>query len=118
MARVIHFEIPADDPQRAITFYRAAFAWEIERWKGPTEYWMVRTGEGPGINGALLPRAQLAVTTNTIGVEDLDMAIARVERHGGTTLPAMTIAGVGRFCYAQDTEGNLFGMMQHDPDAV
>jgi predicted enzyme related to lactoylglutathione lyase len=28
----------------------------------------------------------------------------------------MIIPSVGRFCYARDTEGNLFGLMQLDPD--
>ena len=44
MPRVIHFEIPADDPQRAVKFYREAFGWEISTWGGPGEYWLATTG--------------------------------------------------------------------------
>src|SRR2546428_8918775 len=62
---VVHFEIPADDPERAAKFYRELFGWEISRWGNPAgagegpEYWMVRTvptdAKGqptrPGVNG-------------------------------------------------------------------
>ena len=114
--RVIHFEIPADDPERAIAFYRAAFGWEIERFDGPTEYWTAKTGAGAGINGAFVRRGAVPATTNTIAVDDLDAAIASVEDLGGHLAgPPIVIAGAGRFCYASDTEGNLFGMIQRDP---
>jgi len=113
--RVIHFELPADEPERAIAFYRDAFGWEIRKWDGPLDYWTAKTGAGTGIDGAFLPRAMLRATTNTIAVDDLDAAIDRVHRLGGTvTSPPVVIPQVGRFCYAADTEGNAFGMMQHD----
>jgi len=56
VSRVIHFEIPASDPERASKFYQKVFGWKIEKWPGPTEYWLVNTGaEGtPGINGGLM----------------------------------------------------------------
>ena len=38
MARVVHFELPADDPERAIAFYEQAFGWKFEKWEGPLEY--------------------------------------------------------------------------------
>jgi predicted enzyme related to lactoylglutathione lyase len=44
MARIIHFEIPAADPERAAAFYKKVFDWQIEKWPGPMEYWMVTTG--------------------------------------------------------------------------
>ncbi len=43
MPRVIHFEIPASDPERAAAFYKKTFGWKIEKWPGPTEYWLVTT---------------------------------------------------------------------------
>src|SRR2546423_11695103 len=53
MARVIHFEIQAENPDRAISFYENLFGWEFTKWDGPQPYWLVKTGpEGqPGING-------------------------------------------------------------------
>ena len=114
--RVVHFEIPADDPERAIAFYRAAFGWEIARATGPVAYWTAKTGDGAGINGAFVRRGDVDATTNTVAVPDLDAAVADVERLGGRIEGApIAIAGAGRFCYARDTEGNLIGLIQHDP---
>ena len=54
MPRPIHFEIPAENPQRAIDFYTKVFGWTIKKWDGPMEYWMITTGKSPepGIDGA------------------------------------------------------------------
>ena len=59
MPRVVHFEIHADDPERAISFYQSVFGWQFQKWEGPLEYWMIITGpEGtPGINGGLVNRS-------------------------------------------------------------
>ena len=46
MPRVIHFEIVANNPKRAIEFYKEVFGWEFNQWNGPQEYWLVKTGEG------------------------------------------------------------------------
>ena len=51
--RIVHFEIPADDPGRAIAFYGKAFGWTFDKWDGPMEYWMIKTGDGPGIDGGV-----------------------------------------------------------------
>lgn len=58
MPRVIHFEIHAGEPARAISFYEKVFGWTFQKWEGPMEYWLVITGpdDQPGINGGLLPR--------------------------------------------------------------
>ena len=84
MSRVIHFEIPASDPERAANFYRKAFGWKIEKWPGPMDYWMVNTGaEGaPGINGGLMKNTQVKTTTNTIGVDSVDAAVKTVQSAG------------------------------------
>ncbi|WP_244432547.1 VOC family protein [Desulfocurvibacter africanus] len=52
-ARVIHFEIPARDPERANAFYSGVFGWDVRKWEGPEDYWLLTTGpdEEPGING-------------------------------------------------------------------
>jgi uncharacterized protein len=120
MPRVIHFEIPAEDPQRAAAFYKKAFGWKIEKWPGPMEYWMVNTGADgtPGINGGLMRKGNVATTTNTIGVESVDTAISAVTQAGGKLImPKTPIPTVGYFAYCQDTEGNLFGVMQSDSNA-
>jgi len=120
MPRVIHFEIPADSPERAVEFYKKVFGWKFDKWPGPSDYWLITTGKGePGIDGGLLQRPHPgAGTVNTIGVASLDEAVQQVHGAGGkTVLPKMAIPGVGYLAYCQDTEGNTFGMMQADPSA-
>jgi predicted enzyme related to lactoylglutathione lyase len=121
MPRVIHFEIPADEPQRAISFYESVFGWRFERWEGPMEYWLVMTGpqEEPGIDGGLAPRqGSRSGFENTIGVESMDEYLAKIEAQGGKVLrPKTAIPGVGWVAYCQDTEGNTFGLMEDDPAA-
>ena len=121
MSRVIHFEIPAAEPERAAAFYKKAFGWSIEKWPGPTEYWMVTTGAdgAPGINGGLLKKQALTTaTTNTIGVDSVDKAIDAVKSAGGKlVMPKTPIPTIGYFAYLEDTEGNLFGVMQSDANA-
>ena len=120
MPRVIHFEINADNPERAVKFYSKVFGWKIEKWPGGPDYWLAGTGaEGePGINGAILPRTGKLTTVNTISVASVDEAVKDIERAGGKMLqPKMPIPGIGYFAYCQDTEGNVFGVMQSDPSA-
>jgi predicted enzyme related to lactoylglutathione lyase len=122
MSRIIHFEIPADDPERAIKFYEKVFDWQIEKWDGPIEYWLVMTGpeDEPGINGGLARREDPATgVENTIDVMDLDGSLAEVKKHGGEIVrPKMAIPGVGWMAYIKDTEGNVFGLMESDTDAA
>ena len=126
MPRVVHFEIHASDPQRAVTFYEKVFGWSFQKWEGPTEYWLIVTGpdDKPGINGGLVRRrgeidgqAVIAYVC-TVDVDDIDKSTATVEENGGSiALPKMPIPGMGWLVYCKDTEGNIFGMMQGDPNA-
>lgn len=52
--RPTHFEIPVDDVERAQAFWSNAFGWRFQRF-GEWDYWMVMTGEGPGIDGGIMP---------------------------------------------------------------
>lgn len=125
MSRVVHFEIHAEDPQRAINFYANVFGWQFSQW-GDQPYWIIVTGpsDQPGINGGLLPRrgqidgqAVIAYVC-TIDVASLDATIAAIEaNHGILALPKMAMPGVGWLAYYKDTEGNVFGVMQADPQA-
>jgi predicted enzyme related to lactoylglutathione lyase len=119
MSRVIHFEIPADEPKRAVRFYRNVFGWKIDKW-GPMEYWLASTGERdePGIDGAIMRRPDDKGVRNTISVSCLNESIEKVKDEGGKIVsPKRAIPGVGWFVYAEDTEGNIIGMMQEDKNA-
>jgi predicted enzyme related to lactoylglutathione lyase len=112
--RVVHFEITADDQERAAEFYRRSFGWEITNWGGPIDYWLVSSGEGPGIDGAITARMHGQAVINTVQVEGgLEDAVARVVAAGGARVGDINvIPGVGRITYASDTEGNVFGMLE------
>jgi len=118
MSRVVHFEIPADDPARAVKFYTKVFGWKIKKWEGPMDYWLVSTGNGgaPGIDGAIMQRQEMASTVvNSIDVPSVDEFTKKVTKNGGKMVtPKTPIQGVGYFAYCQDTEGNMFGIMQSD----
>ena len=120
--RVVHFEIQADDVQRAKSFYEKVFGWEVSQMmtaeQGGMDYWGLKTGADgtPGINGGLYQRPadkKLYTYDCTVQVENLDKSIEDVKKNGGTiTSEKMEIPGVGWFAGATDTEGNKLGMMQ------
>ncbi|MHA1479802.1 MAG: VOC family protein [Candidatus Thorarchaeota archaeon] len=122
MTRVIYFEMPVDDFDRATKFYEEIFSWTItmhDRPEGP--HYAVNTGDGElqGINGALFKRDdEWSSLVNVIGVKDIDDAIEKIKRRGGEIVfPKTVITGVGYLAYFKDTEGNTFGMMQADSSA-
>ncbi len=119
MPRVVHFEIPADNPQRAGEFYQGVFGWKINKWEGPQPYWLCETGTGDGINGGIMNRSpQFKTVTNTIDVPSLDDYTKKVTKAGGKVVaPKMTIPGVGYLAYCTDTEGNIFSILQGDRSA-
>ena len=127
MPRVVHFEIHADDTDRAAKFYTELFGWTITKWGGPMEYSLVTTGPDAarGINGGLMKRPH-PITGNdgviayvcTIDVDNLDQFMAKAQKIGAQmALPKMPVPGVGWLAYMKDTEGNVFGMMQPDASA-
>ncbi len=122
MNRVVHFEIQADDIDRAKKFYENVLGWKIDQMmkkeEGGMDYWGITTGDSvPGINGGLYKRETASESFYlydcTVEVADIDKAIADVKANGGTiTREKGEIPGVGIFAGAKDTEGNRFGMMQ------
>ena len=129
MNRVVHFEIHADDPERAAKFYREIFGWKIEKWPG-MEYWMVMTAEKDskemGINGGLLPRPTKGAKKGsgvhafvcTVLVENFDEIAKKIKAAGGiVAMPKHALAGMAWQGYFIDTEGNTFGIHQPDKNA-
>jgi uncharacterized protein len=128
---IVHFEIPADQPERAVKFYRELFGWDIKHYEGSAaggmDYWMVQTvpsdAEGhptrPGVNGGLMRRmfpGQAPV--NYIGVADVDEFVGKAERLGAKVLMGKhPVPGMGWFAQLNDTEGNVFAIWQTDANA-
>jgi predicted enzyme related to lactoylglutathione lyase/effector-binding domain-containing protein len=117
-SRVIHFDIPADDPARAAAFYAGALGWKIEQWED-VDYWLCYTGTGDGIDGAIYkrshPREAIKITA---AVADFDAAEKALKEAGGKIVaPKVPVPGVGWLGYVVDSEGNEVGIMQLDPTA-
>jgi len=128
MARAVHFEIHASNPQALIKFYSSLFGWTFNKWEGG-DYWMIHTGpdEQPGINGGLMPRrgplpeSQAAINAFviTVDVDDIDGSVERGKAAGGSiALPKLPVPGIGWLAYLKDPDGNIFGMMQADTSAA
>jgi predicted enzyme related to lactoylglutathione lyase len=115
MPRVIHFAIGMDNPERAVQFYSKVFGWEIRPVGGVPEYWLISTGPDnqPGINGGLFKRQVPINYVHIIDVPSVDSFVARIGENGGkVVVPKMTIPGIGYLAYCQDTEQNVFGIME------
>lgn len=120
--RVVHFEIHVDDPGRAERFFGNVFGWTFDKWEGPEPYWLITTGadDEPGINGGMMKRRDPAGSVyNTIQVDSIDDAVERIEAAGGEIVVGkMAISGVGWSAYFTDTEGNVHGIHEFNPDAA
>ncbi len=129
MSKVVHFEIPADDLERAKSFYGKVFGWQIDSW--PMQNGGVYTGltttavdektmtptEPGAINGGMTLRdTATPAPVITIDVEHIDAALAEIEAAGGSTVtPRTAIPGMGAFGYFKDSEGNVMGLWETTP---
>lgn len=124
--RVVHFEVPFEDGDRARGFYKEAFGWNISQIP-EMSYTMVSSGptseqgmpSEPGfINGGMFQKDSYGVGTPviTVEVDSIDAALERVAALGGTTVvPKETIGDMGWAAYFKDTEGNVMGLWQSAP---
>ncbi len=123
--KVVHFEVPADDAERAHTFYREVFGWQLQPIP-EVNYTMVSTGpsgeQGPTeagyINGGLFARDGEGPgsphPTIVVDVEDIDTALGRIEQAGGKTHSGkIDVMGMGWAAYFVDPEGNVIGLWQN-----
>ena len=120
---MIHFEIPADDVQRAKTFYEQTFGWKIKAYPMPPgagEYLSVVTrkeGE-PGINGGMMKRNMPGQPfTNYISVKSIDATHQTVQANGGTiVMQKQGIGpGMGWISVFKDPENNMIGLHEAPP---
>jgi uncharacterized protein len=122
MNHVQYFEIQADDPKRAIEFYKTVFGWAFTKQDGmPIDYWHIATD---GIDGGLLPRPVPAHAGGTnafacsMQVADFDATAKTILAHGGqVALEKFAVPGKCWQGYFIDTEGNTFGLFEVDENA-
>jgi predicted enzyme related to lactoylglutathione lyase len=119
--RVVHFEIPANQPEKLATFYTELFGWKVE--KVPVhgfDYWTCNTGEGPGINGGIMKRSvPQQCLTNYVKVERVDNYVEKAKALGANLIvPRSAVKGMGWFALVLDPEGNPVGFWQDDTSAA
>ena len=121
MPRIVHFEIYADDVDRASKFYADLFGWDITKWDGPPQmdYRLVNSGDGPGIDGGITGRPFEGIPgINYVHVNDVDDYAGKAQAAGGSVLQSkIPIPGIGYIAICQDTEGNPIGLFQSDETA-
>ncbi|MCL4503024.1 MAG: VOC family protein [Deltaproteobacteria bacterium] len=126
MFNVVHFEIPADDVERARKFYSGLFGWKIEKFTGPTpmEYWEIATGaekgemglSGGGMMQRQMPEERITMYVNVPSVDDY---VAKVKKLGGrVVVPKMAVPEMGYFAVCLDPENNGFGIWEVNPQAM
>jgi len=119
--RFTHFELATTDLEKTAAFYREVFGWQVEKWEGPVEYWLVNTGDAstPGINGGLMHTSkEMTGTINTVEVDDIDTILAKALANGAELImPKDAIPGVGYQAYIRDNCGIVVGLHQADPKA-
>ena len=114
MGRIIHVELTAADLGQAATFYAEAFGWQPEPSPFVEGYLGAQTGEGDGIDGAIMSREyQQQTTIAWIQVDDLDATLDAVVKAGGARAgEVQELPGVGRLAYVRDPEGTVLGLRQ------
>ncbi|MFL5738414.1 MAG: VOC family protein [Actinomycetota bacterium] len=125
MDKVVHFEIPVDDRERAKSFYTSVFEWNLmdSDMGGGQVYTTAQTSniddnmrptEAGAINGGLMDKNPgINAPVITIEVASIDDALKKVEASGGSTItPRTEIPNMGAFGYFKDSEGNVMGLWE------
>jgi predicted enzyme related to lactoylglutathione lyase len=121
--RVVHFEIPFDDGDRARSFYKETFGWQVQEMP-EMSYTLVMSGpsgdagptESGFINGGMLSRDQSAggAPVIVVDVDSIDATLAKVGSLGGSTVAGKTPVGdMGFAAYFKDPEGNVIGLWEN-----
>jgi uncharacterized protein len=121
--RVVHFEVPFDDGDRARGFYKEIFGWQLQTMPEMGGYTLVMSGpsgdtgptEAGFINGGMLSRQQAATGSPVIvvDVDSIDDSLARIGELGGATVVGKTpVCDMGFAAYFTDTEGNVVGLWE------
>jgi predicted enzyme related to lactoylglutathione lyase len=121
MSTIVHFDVPAENIDRAKKFYSGLLGWKFESYPG-MEYNLITTTnlEGvPGVGGGMGKRMDPSQRmVNYFGVKSIDAAIQQVKSLGGRILSdKMTVPSMGYLANCVDTEGNTFGLWEENSEA-
>ena len=116
---VIHFEIPADDIERAKNFYSRLFGWEIKDVPGRNNYLLITTSGENTVSSSLIKRFNPKQTTIIyFDISSVDEYASKIKDLGGRiVVPKKTVPGTGYFAICLDTENNPFGIWEENKNA-
>jgi uncharacterized protein len=124
---IIHFEIPASNPEKLSDFYKNLFGWKFEKMSMGEmgDYWMIETRAGTaqdmekaqntaGSNGGMIKKMDANQRpVNYILVESVDDFSKKIQDLGGKIIvPKTSIPGMGAFALGLDPEGNQVGIFE------
>jgi uncharacterized protein len=116
---VVHVELPAEDADRATTFWNGLFGWGLgaSAMEG-FDYRMAQIAPDQGV--AVFPSPDTAGTGARVyfSTDGIDASIAKVRELGGTADDKQPVPTHGWFAACADTEGNAFSLWQNDPEAI
>jgi predicted enzyme related to lactoylglutathione lyase len=121
LSSIVHFDVPAEDVERAKKFYSELFGWKFESYP-EMEYSLITTTNPdgtPGVGGGMGKRMDPSQRMlNYFGVSSIDAAMAQVTGLGGTVLTEkMAVPGMGFLATCMDSEGNTFGLWEENAQA-
>ena len=118
MPTIMHFEIPADNVERARSFYSKLFGWEINEISG-MDYWLITTSGEKPVGGGMMKRQNPGQPiVNYVDVPSVDNYAAKIEKLGGKIIfPKTAVPEMGYFAICLDTENNIFGLWEDNKKA-
>jgi predicted enzyme related to lactoylglutathione lyase len=118
MSTIVHFDVPAENIDRAKKFYSALLGWKFEPYPG-MEYNLITTTNLEGVPGGMGKRMDPSQRmVNYFGVKSIDAAIQQVKSLGGKMLTdKMAVPTMGYLANCVDTEGNTFGLWEENSAA-
>jgi predicted enzyme related to lactoylglutathione lyase len=114
---LVHFEIGVSDIGRAQSFYGPLLGWSFESYGGPTEYTVIKAGDGPG-GGIYKSDTSGGNPLTYFAVADLDASLAQVTELGGEAGERKPVASMGWYAICKDADGNTFSLWQNDESAA
>jgi predicted enzyme related to lactoylglutathione lyase len=122
MPTIVHFDLPADDVEKAKKFYEKLFDWKFNKVPMPEPFYLIETRDlngNPAVGGGMgkrkLPGQRIM---NYIGVSSIEECLAKAKKLGGNIIsPKTAVPGWGYLAVCVDTEDNTFGLWQEDKNA-
>jgi predicted enzyme related to lactoylglutathione lyase len=124
---IVHFEIPANNPEKLSEFYKNLFGWKVDKMSmgAMGDYYTFETRAGTaqnmekaqntaGTNGGMMKRMDAnQKPVNYVMVESVDEYSKKIQSLGGKIVtPKTPIPNMGAFAIGLDPEGNSIGIFE------